>query len=81
MTNEERRKLCADLLQVYRYINNDDINELVWRAVDEIERLVAALEACREEYGITDKERERVLSENRKLKRERVAAAMGWKDD
>jgi len=39
MTDEERQKLCDDLRQVYRYINNDEINELIWRAADEIERL------------------------------------------
>jgi hypothetical protein len=41
MTDEERQKLCEDLRQIYRYIDNDEINGIIWRATDEIERLTA----------------------------------------
>jgi len=39
LLDERRRKLVDDLRQVYRYVNNDEINELIWWAADEIERL------------------------------------------
>lgn len=78
MTDEERRKLCAALRSP---VFGQPPLASARKAADEIERLAATLEACRQEYEITDKERERLLSENRKLKREQVAQAMGWKDD
>lgn len=56
MTDEEREKLIADMRQVYRYIQNDEINDIIWRAADEIERLEKELEKMGRWYNATQKQ-------------------------
>jgi hypothetical protein len=51
LLDARRHKLCADLRQVYRYINNDEINELIWQAADEIERLAHIVREARKLLG------------------------------